>query len=311
MRAVNALRTVSGRRSQWLGAVLLGAAPLCASCAAVPAATTAPDAPVAPAAAAMPACHAPRASAAHGATYLLDSQADIIALLPPPPAADSPAGRQDLQAVLQAQRDTRTHGGVAHAIADARPSCGQFADVLGPGLTGRSAAAALAFLDRAAHQGSSIIDPAKNYWKRARPFAVDARVERLADVAPDAAARCSEPGPPHALSEKQRNKQAARKAQKEQELAHSSYPSGHAAFAAVCAILLSDMVPEKRVQLFARAADFDHSRLVVGAHFPTDLDAGRVAGTIAAALMMQNAAFQRDYAAARVQLRAALGLPRR
>jgi acid phosphatase (class A) len=299
---MNALRAVSGRRSRWLGAVLLAAAPLCASCAAVPAAAGA---------AAIPACHAPKPSAAHGATYLLDSQADIIALLPPPPAADSPAGHQDLQAVLQAQRDARTHGGIAHAIADARPSCGQFADVLGPGLTGQSDAAALAFLDRAAHQGSSIINPAKNYWKRARPFAVDAQVERLADVAPDATAGCSEPGPPHPLSEKQRNKQAARKAQKEQELAHSSYPSGHAAFAAVCAILLSDMVPGKRAQLFARAADFDHSRLIVGAHFPTDLDAGRVAGTIAAALMMQNAAFQRDYAAARLQLRAALGLPRR
>lgn len=190
-------------------------------------------------------------------------------------------------------------------------SCGRFADVLGQGLTARGDTQALAFLDRAAHQGSAIIGPAKDYWKRARPFAVSNQVERLADMAPNAATPCagSLENSSKASRAKRAREQAEQRAHKQQELAHSSYPSGHAAFAAICAILLSDMVPEERSALFARARDFDHSRMVVGAHFPTDLAAGRIAGSVAATLMMQNASFQRDYAAARVQLRSALGLP--
>jgi membrane-associated phospholipid phosphatase len=92
------------------------------------------------------------------------------------------------------------------------------------------------------------------------------------------------------------------------ELAHSSYPSGHASFGILCAILLADMVPEKREALVARGRDYAHSRLVVGAHFPTDVEAGRIAGTVAAALLWQNANFRRDLAEARTTLRTALGL---
>jgi acid phosphatase (class A) len=55
------------------------------------------------------------------------------------------------------------------------------------------------------------------------------------------------------------------------ELAHSSYPSGHATFGTLCAILLTEMVPEKRAALFARNRDYEHSRMVVGAHYPSDL----------------------------------------
>ncbi|MGH8256627.1 MAG: phosphatase PAP2 family protein [Steroidobacteraceae bacterium] len=239
---------------------------------------------------------------------MVASQVDIVALLPPPPAQNSAAEQRDLQAVLDAQRDAHARGTIAHAVADAHPSCGRFADVLGRGLTARGDAGALAFLDRAAGQGAALVGPAKTYWKRTRPFAVSSQVERLADMAPQASCSVT-PNSPQDSSGKRAKKQADKQSRKQQELAHASYPSGHATFATVCAILLADMVPEKRTQLFARARDFGHSRMVVGAHFPSDLAAGRVTGTVAATLMMQNAAFQRDYAVARIQLRAALGLP--
>ncbi len=281
------------------------AAAICAACAAAAAMpAAAADAP-----SRLPACTAPR-PAASGPTYMLASQADIVALLPPPPAQDSAIEQQDLRAVLEAQRDAHARGTTARAVADANASCGRFADALGPGLIARSDTAALAFLDRAALQGASITGPAKTYWRRARPFAVSNQVERLGDVAPGAGARCSPTANgPKDPTGKQARKAAQELARSEQELAHSSYPSGHAAFATVCAILLSDMVPEKRAQVFARARDFEHARMIVGAHFPSDLAGGRIAGTVAATLMMQNAAFEHDYAAARVQLRAALGLP--
>jgi acid phosphatase (class A) len=93
------------------------------------------------------------------------------------------------------------------------------------------------------------------------------------------------------------------------DAAHSSYPSGHATFGTVCTILLAAMVPEKRAALFARNLDYDHSRMVVGAHFPSDLEAGRIAGTLAAELLLQDRQVQRQLAEARSRLRAELGLP--
>ncbi len=250
-------------------------------------------------------CPAPAPAPPSGPRYLLASQVDIVELLPPPPAADSPAQQADLQAVLEAQHAARADGTVAHAVADAEASCGRFSDVLGDALTSKNNARQLAFLNQAAHEGASIAGPAKKYWKRARPYAYSGKVERLGDMSPDCR---TTPG----MGTRGRDKAGRDQAEADQAangLAHSSYPSGHAIFGTVCAILLADMVPEKREALFARSRDFAYSRMVVGAHFPTDLEAGRIAGTLAVQLLLQNVNFQRDLAEARSNLRAALGLP--
>jgi acid phosphatase (class A) len=226
-------------------------------------------------------------SAAH---YPLTSQVDIVALLPPPPTPDSPAQLADLQAVLDAQRSAHADGTLAHALADVQQSCGRFSDALGDDLTSDGNSKLLAFLDRSAHQGALISGPAKRYWKRTRPYAYSSEVERLGDMAPQSTPT---PGMDKASD----------------EIAHSSYPSGHATFGTICAILLAEMVPEKRAALFARNRDYDHSRMVVGAHFPTDLEAGRIAGTLGAQLLLQDPALRRELQQARSSLRASLGLP--
>ncbi|HEY1654354.1 MAG TPA: phosphatase PAP2 family protein [Candidatus Tumulicola sp.] len=91
---------------------------------------------------------------------------------------------------------------------------------------------------------------------------------------------------------------------------HASYPSGHAAFAACAAILLSQMVPEKRDVLFGRASLFAQSRLVAGVHYPSDVQAGWISGTLVAAALMQKPEFRSDFAAAKAETRGALGLQR-
>lgn len=312
-------------------------------------------APPPPPAGAM-ACPAP--AAPRGPTYLLASEADMVTLLPPPPAAGSAAQQADLQAVIEAQHDAHAADGIAHAIADADPSCGRFADALGDALNDKANAKVLDFLNRAAIEGASLTGPPKRYWKRTRPFASSDQVERLGDMSPDwkaraktdtvtrdidagrkptdapatptpAAAADGKPtcvsdaaGTPapvklgrHAralakLTEKAKaDKDRADKDKAAKELAHSSYPSGHSTFGTVCAILLADMVPEKRDALFARNRDYGHSRLVLGAHFPSDVESGRIVGTVAVQLLMQNARFQRDFVDARSSLRTALQLP--
>lgn len=90
---------------------------------------------------------------------------------------------------------------------------------------------------------------------------------------------------------------------------HFSYPSGHSAFAACTAILLSEMVPEKRGELFARSAIFAESRIIAGVHYPSDVEAGWISGTVVAQAMLMQPKFQADFKAAKVEVRSALGLP--
>jgi acid phosphatase (class A) len=249
-------------------------------------------------------CMAPGAApAASSAAYVRSSQADLINLLPPPPEDRSAAARADLQAVLDAQHAAHERHLVEHAVGDAQTSCARFSDVVGAALTEAPNAPVLAFLNRAAQDGAAMTGPVKQYWHRLRPYALSEQVERLADVSPDAPLAVT------ARSACGPNVQLPSREVAAQALARVSYPSGHSAFGTVCAILLADMVPEKRAELFDRGRDYGHSRLVVGAHFPTDVEAGRTVGTVAVALMMENAQFERDYGEARARLRSALGLP--
>ena len=74
------------------------------------------------------------------------------------------------------------------------------------------------------------------------------------------------------------------------------------------AILMSGMLPERREAIWARAAEYQESRIVGGMHYPNDLDGGRRAGIAMAAVMLNDPAIRADYEAAKVELRKALGL---
>ena len=88
----------------------------------------------------------------------------------------------------------------------------------------------------------------------------------------------------------------------------NAYPSGHTSNGTAIAIVLSAMVPEKRAELMARAEDYSLSRLIVGVHYRSDLAAGYASGALIAKELEQNADFQKEFAPARAELRAALGL---
>jgi len=88
-----------------------------------------------------------------------------------------------------------------------------------------------------------------------------------------------------------------------------SYPSAHALWGYVGALVLADMVPEKRDALLARAAQYAQGRLVAGVNYPSDIEAGRLAGTALAAMLFDCTAFATEEAAAKQELRKALALP--
>lgn len=199
--------------------------------------------------------------------------AQLSNLLPPPPAAGSAAAQGDLQAVLAAQQ-ARTAQDMAAARADSERSVFRFADALGLAMQPSALPKTAAFFDRVAKWDKLQAKEAKAFWQHPRPSVVSSQV--------------------HALSKEKPN--------------DWSYPSGHATFGYTTAVLLANMLPEKRAAIFARAELYGEHRIVMGVHFPSDVEAGKIAGTVIAAEILRDPQWQADYAAARGELRRALGL---
>jgi acid phosphatase (class A) len=68
------------------------------------------------------------------------------------------------------------------------------------------------------------------------------------------------------------------------------------------------MVPEKAAAIFARAAEYAHNRVIAGVHFPTDVEGGRIAASVIDNTLLHNPRFEADFAQAKAEVRAALGL---
>ena len=199
---------------------------------------------------------------------------DLTLWLAPPPAAGSPPARDDLQTVLAVQA-ARTPAEADAAKADADRSVFRLTDVLGSNLTPATLPRTAAFFTRVAQWDKAAVKTAKSYWRHPRPSVLSSDVHPLSVEKPD----------------------------------DWSYPSGHATFGYTTAILLAHMLPEKRVAIFTRADVYAEHRVVMGVHYPSDVEAGRVAGAVIAAQLMDDPASRADFNAARDELRKALALP--
>jgi acid phosphatase (class A) len=212
-----------------------------------------------------------RASAA-SSYYIEASQVDLAEVLPPPPRAGSARSKADLQAVLDAEHH-RNQPAIAAALADLDQSVFRFADVMGPGFNSKTLPLATVFFQRVASDADKAEALAKLHFNRPRPFAVDREIQTLVP----------KPSSP-------------------------SYPSGHATFAYVDAIVLSNMVPEKTDAIFSRASDYAYGRVVEGVHYPTDIEAGMISASVIVNVLLHKPEYLTDYARARMEVRHALGL---
>jgi len=87
-----------------------------------------------------------------------------------------------------------------------------------------------------------------------------------------------------------------------------SYPSAHATYGAVMGMVLAEMIPEKKEELYKRIQDYGYSRIVSGAHFRSDVYAGNVAGAAIAASLLSKEAFRNELNDVKGELRKAAGL---
>ena len=214
---------------------------------------------------------APTVVSVANADYIDISTLDLQRVLPPTPANDSDQTQHELAELLQIQKD-RTAEQCARAAADAPVFVEQFSAALGLTSADLKNMSKLQQLSgRLRILGAAIVDAARKAYARPRPFRFDARVQP-----------CIE------------------------RPSSDTYPSGHSTWAYMTALVLADMLPEKRGALMVRAAEFVRSRVVGGVHYSSDVDAGRLAGTVIAAMLFASPKFAVDEAAARTELRAAL-----
>jgi acid phosphatase (class A) len=236
--------------------------------------------------------------------YATPNVLHVLSLLAPPPARGSAAEKRDINAVLEAQ-NARTPALEKHAIEDADASGFRFADVLGPNFTAKNLPLTAKLLAKVRSAQSALTAPAKDCFLGPRPFLIDPRVHPIAQLKAESAN-----DPPRPLATLPRGPGSPCRALPETAPpAYSySYPSGHAAFGALEAIILARMVPEKREALYARGWDFGWSRVVAGIHAPSALESSRIVATLLAEALAGDAGFEADLAAARAELRPVLGL---
>jgi len=82
-----------------------------------------------------------------------------------------------------------------------------------------------------------------------------------------------------------------------------SYPSGHTVFFWTSALLLSDInqSPKAMEGLLARGYEFGQSRVIAGYHWQSDVDAGRMAGSVLYQLIRNHERFIEQLAKARAE----------
>lgn len=209
---------------------------------------------------------------ADGPYYIGPADIDLTKIIAPVPAPDSAITREDVRVLLDLQA-MRTPELVAMANADVERSPTRFSDAAGVELSLGNTPVAMTFFAKVSADATTIMLNAKAQWRRIRPYAAFPEVKLVV--------------PPESTF---------------------SYPSGHAAFGIETAILLAQMLPERAQILFERGVQFGFERALAGVHYPSDVEAGRLAGTAIIAVMMRSPAFHADFTAARDEVRAKAGL---
>jgi acid phosphatase (class A) len=73
-------------------------------------------------------------------------------------------------------------------------------------------------------------------------------------------------------------------------------------------VLVGMMVPEKREAIYARADQFAMMRVVSGEHYPSDVEAGRISGSVIANALLHSSKFMADFTQSKAEVRKVLKL---
>jgi acid phosphatase (class A) len=202
--------------------------------------------------------------------FLKAGEVDLPKVLPGPPKLESKAQRTDM-AISMAWQTKRTPAMEALAQADSDQSVFRFGAILGASFAKERLPVSARFFDEVLSDARTVGAAAKTYWSRPRPFVASTRIRPCVTQPPT-----------------------------------NSYPSNHATVGMLYAEILARMLPELRLRLLARARQYAADRVICGVHYTSDIEAGKRAGAIEAFAMFHNAAFEKEFAAAKAEVRDAL-----
>ena len=206
------------------------------------------------------------------AAYLPPGVPDANALLAPPPVRNSAEDRLDLENTF-AVHTAATPAALALSKDENKLTIFHFAPVIGPWFAPGKFPKTEALFKEVEAEAKQVTDDSKKFFKRPRPY----------HIAPERF--------PHSIEH--------------EDPTHYSYPSGHSTRGTVFALLLAELLPERREAILATGREIGWLRVEGGVHYPTDIYAGRVLGQELARDFLHSPEFRADFAAARAELAAA------
>jgi acid phosphatase (class A) len=208
--------------------------------------------------------------------FVTQSLPDDVAMITPPPAGNSEKMAKDVAEIFAIHRLANPKEIEAARWDNDHENLFAVARVLGSDFTPEKMPATAALWADMDNDQGLFVTAAKKYFQHIRPYDLDPAIKSLCG---------SKPGGPK-----------------------NSYPSGHGTTGYLSALVLSMMVPEKSEILHARADEYGHSRVVCGDHYASDIPASKEAAEIIMGNMISSPKFQQEFAAAKTEVRKALGL---
>lgn len=196
--------------------------------------------------------------------YELDQMPKLIEIMPAPPAFDSPEFANDIVRYGWGKQQREDEERLELAIADAEwddltKVFLQWKDAFGLEISEMGTPEIYKLMVTALATTDPMRKETKAYYHRERPF------ERFNDTMPS---------------------------HEEDDLrGEGSYPSGHSLRGWGISLLLAQIAPQRASEIFSRGWDYCNSRVIVGAHWQSDVDASRTAASIGFCALQGNEAF--------------------
>ena len=183
----------------------------------------------------------------------LDDMPRLLDIMPAPPAFDSPEFANDVVRYGWGKQQRQNEERVALAIADAEWDDHaklflQWKDAFGLEINETATPEIWKLMETSLATTDPMRKETKAFYQRQRPF------ERFDDAMPS---------------------------HEEDDLrGEGSYPSGHSLRGWTISLLLAQIAPGRAAEIFSRGWDYCQSRVIVGAHWQSDVDNSRTAASI-------------------------------
>jgi acid phosphatase (class A) len=197
--------------------------------------------------------------------FELSQMPRLIEIMPAPPAFDSPEFANDVVRYGWGKQQRQDEARVAVAIADAEwydiaKLLLQWKDAFGLEINETETPEIWKLMMRCLATTDPMRKETKEFYKRQRPF------ERFNDSMPS---------------------------HEEDDLrGEGSYPSGHTLRGWTITLLLAQIAPARAAAIYRRGMDYGLSRVIVGAHWQSDVDNSRMAASLLFSILQTNADFQ-------------------